>query len=210
MDYVTILRKCSPLARKAYRYVRDDLDARYGLREAAWAVFRGDGIGVLGRSLEVHTVRVGVLDITFVSEDRVRLDSRPFKPESGLWNGPNGIPDNLGDGSFEMSLWHDLVWEYAKKIAEILGVSEQKVMKWANGILAAAYRGYGEKRGKKSGWRAWIAYNVCERSRRWWHRLFPALLAALALGILAGCSGCASPPDWDLEDSNLTEVLDGQ
>ena len=83
-------------------------------------------------------------------------------------------------------------------------------MKWANGILAAAYRGYGEKRGKKSGWRAWIAYNVCERSRRWWHRLFPALLAALALGILAGCSGCASPPDWDLEDSNLTEVLDGQ
>ena len=121
MDYVTILRKCSPLARKAYRYVRDDLDARYGLREAAWAVFRGSGIGVLGRSLEVRTVRVGVLDITFVSEDRVRLDSRPFKPESGLWNGPNGIPDNLGDGSFEMSLWHDLVWEYAKKIAEILG-----------------------------------------------------------------------------------------
>ena len=173
MDYVTILRKCSPLARKAYRYVRDDLDARYGLREAAWAVFRQFSVAV-------------------------------------LWNGPNGIPDNLGDGSFEMSLWHDLVWEYAKKIAEILGVSEQDVMKWANGILAAAYRGYGERRGKKSGWRAWIAYNVCERSRRWWHRLFPALLAALALGILAGCSGCASPPDWDLEDSNLTEVLDGQ
>lgn len=31
-------------------------------------------------------------------------------------------------------------------------------MQWANGILDAAYKGYGKRR---VGWRAWIAYNIC-------------------------------------------------
>ena len=85
-------------------------------------------------------------------------------------------------------------------------------MQWANGILDAAYRGYGKRRGKNVGWRSRIAYNVCEWSRRWWRMLVPAVVAvalcimhcALCIAI-AGCSGCASPPGWEMEDGSEIE-----
>ena len=210
MDYAAILRKGAPLARKAYGYVLDDVGHHYGLASPAWAEFSGDGIGVLGRSLEVGSVTAGPLTVVFRDAGHVRLESAPFAPEDRHWNGPNVIPDALGDGSLEMSLWHDLGWKFAEMIATALGCTVQEVMRWFDGILAAAYRGYGERRGRKSGWRAWVAYNVCERSRRWWKRVFPgAVSLVLAAVLLAGCSGCVSPPDWDLDDSNLGEVLDG-
>ena len=212
MDYVKVLKAGSKVVRAAARYVDRDLHTYYGLAKPAWVSFKGAGVGVLGRSLEVRQVIVGVLSIEFESADKVYMSAVPFEASTKLCNGPNGIPDNLGDGSKEMSLWHDLTWEYAKQIAEILGCTAQEVMQWANGILDAAYRGYGKRRGKNVGWRSRIAYNVCEWSRRWWRMLFPAVVAvalcimncALCIAI-AGCSGCASPPGWEMEDGSEIE-----
>ena len=158
MDYASIIKAGSKVILATARYVDRDLRTYYGLAKPAWAAFKGPGVGVLGRSLEVRQVIVGVLSIEFESSDRVRMSSVPFEATSKLCNGPNGIPDNLGDGSKEMSLWHDLTWAYAKQIAKMLGCSSQDVMQWANGILDAAYKGYGKRR---VGWRAWIAYNIC-------------------------------------------------
>lgn len=210
MDYGTIAKAASKVARAAAKYVDRDLHTWYGLAAPAWAVFTGEGVGVLGKSLEAGVVEVGPLAIYFFSTSQVRLECAVFAAAAKLWNGPNGIPDNLGDGSMEMSLWHDLIWEFARQIAEALGVTEQDVMKWGDGILAAGYRGYGARRGSRTGWRARVAYNVVEWSRRWWRKLFPALLAGLTLGILAGCSGCATPPDWELDDGSEIEWSGGE
>ncbi len=200
------------VARSVWRYVDDDLHHYYGLDKPAWASFKGDGIGILGRSLEVGVVEVGVLRIEFASAALVRFSANAFSAASRLWNGPNVIPDTLRDGSFEMSLWHDLVWAYAKAIAAALGVTKQEVMAWADGILDAAYRGYGKKKyGKDVRVRARIAFNVCERARRWWRQVFPgAVCLAVALAMAAGCSGCAAPPGWELDDASEIEWTGGE
>ena len=208
---IKIVKVGSKVARSAWRYVQDDLHHYYGISAPAWVSFKGAGIGVLGKSLEVGTVSVGVLRIEFVSAVVVRLYADAFTASSKLWNGPNLIPDNLKDGSFEMSLWHDLVWAYAKQIAQILGVSEQAVMEWADGILDAAYKGYGKKKyGKDTRLRARVAFNICEWSRHWWRKVFPgAVCLAVCCGLLAGCSGCATPPGWEMEDASPIELIGG-
>ena len=124
MDCSAIIKAGSKVAKAAARYVDKDLHTYYGLTKPAWASFKGDGIGVLGCSLEVGVVEVGPLTIYFFSKDQVRMECVPFEPASKLWNGPNVLPDNLRDGSFEMSLWHDLVWELAEAIGVQLDVPE--------------------------------------------------------------------------------------
>lgn len=203
---IKLAKAGSKVARAAWKYVDRDLHTYYGLSKPAWASFRGDGVGVLGKSLEVGAVAVGVLKIEFVSASLVRFSATAFLASLKIWNGPNVIPDNLKDGSFEMSLWHDLVWAYARAIAAALGVTEQEVMAWADGILDAAYRGYGKKHGKDVRVRARIAFSVCEWSRRWWRKVFPgAVCLAVALAMAAGCSGCATPPGWEMEDASPIE-----
>lgn len=196
-------------ARSILHYIDEDLHTYYGLSKPAWASFRGVGIGVLGKSLEVGVVAVGVLRIEFVSAELVRFSADAFVAALKIWNGPNVIPNNLKDGSMEMSLWHDLIWAYAEQIAKILGVSVQVVMEWADGILDAAYRGYGKKKyGKDTRLRARVAFNVCEWSRRWWRKVFPgAVCLLLCCGLAAGCSGCASAPKWDMEDASEIEIV---
>ena len=186
--------------KRAVDYIRDDLRKKYGLASAAWAVVAGPGVGKIG---EAHA---GPLSIVPLSENRVRLECEPFAPESGLWNGPNVIPDNLGDGSLEASLWHDLVWGFADDIAEQTGRTRQEVMKWGNGILCSCWRGYGEKVYRKRRNRlARAAYGVCEFARRWWKAVF---VAAAVAGI-AGCHGCAAPPQWEMEDASAMEQTEG-
>ena len=93
-------------------------------------------------------------------------------------------------------------------IAEVLGCTEQDVMAWGDGILSAAYVGYGRKAGARAPrLRARVAFNVCEWSRRWWRKVFPGAVCVLvAMALLAGCSGCKSPPPWELEDASEIEV----
>lgn len=193
---ITAAAKAVP---KIIRYIEKDLKAQYGLSAEASAEFHGSGIGI-------GTCTVGVL--TIESEpggSTVKLIAQPFAPESGLWNGPNIIPDDLDDGSMEMSLWHDLIWVYAKEIAAKLGMTEQDVMQWGNGILVAAWDGYSKNHGKNRKMVAKLAFHVCEVGRRFWRLLF-----AIAFAItISGCDGCVQPPDWKLGHTTEIIVIEG-
>lgn len=189
---------------KVVKYVYDDLNASYALTEPAWANFSGEGIGI-------GNCTVGPLTINSEKGGTtLRLEAQPFPASSKNWNGPNVIPDDLKDGSMEMSLWHDLVWKYAGEIAACLDMTEAEVMIWGNGILAAAWPGYAErlypKKKAQSKIGRWIAYNLCQRSQWIWRHIrgiIPAIVSALVFAsICAGCSGCETPPDWHLDDAS--------
>lgn len=189
----------------ALRYVRDDLTAKYGLETEARCVIRGPGIGVGNASAGPLTIE------SEKGGERVVLSAAPFPASSGEWNGPNVIPDDLRDGSLEASLWHDLIWGHAAELSGQLGMSTADLLEWSNGILAAAWRGYGKRkygRSEASGRRrGWLAYNVC-RIGAWIKALWLKLCCmALATALLAGCDGCATPPDWEVESASEVEVL---
>ena len=183
------------------RYVRDDLSARYGLEKEAHCTIRGEGVGIGSASagpLRIESEKGG---------NRVRLTASPFAADTGYWNGPNVIPDNLGDGSLEASLWHDLIWTFCDELAAQLGMTRAQLLAWSNGVLAAAWRGYGARRGRSPRILPYLGYNVC-RIGAWIKALWLKLCCmALATALLAGCDGCATPPDWEVESASDIEVL---
>lgn len=184
----------------ALHYVRDDLYARYGLSAPARLVLSGVGVCI-------GDAKCGPLSITSDADaGTVTLEAEPFAAETGYWNGPNVVPDHLRDGSFEASLWHDLIWQFCVELAMQTGKSAEEVLEWSNGILSAAWRYYGralygrsDRDGRRRGW---LAYNVC-RLGAWFKRFFVRISCmAFAAGLLAGCNGCANPPDWDVVESS--------
>ena len=189
----------------AVKYIKTDLGSRYGLEKEAHCTIRGEGVGIGSASagpLRIESEKGG---------NRVRLTASPFAADTGYWNGPNVIPDNLGDGSLEASLWHDLIWTFCDELAAQLGMTRAQLLAWSNGVLAAAWRGYGKRkygRSEASGRRrGWLAYNVC-RIGAWIKALWLKLCCmALATALLAGCDGCATPPDWEVESASDIEVL---
>lgn len=182
-------------------YIKDDMSAKYGLNKEVSATFLGGGIGI-------GTCTVGVLTIESIpGGDSVKLTSKPFPPDSKLWNGPNIIPDTWDDGSMEMSLWHDLIWVYAKDIGKALNMSEQEVMKWGNGILVAAWKGYASMYyGKDRNLLSKIAYRICELGRRFWR----FIVCLVVVAMLAGCDGCTAIPDWEMQESGTIEYTKGE
>ena len=184
----------------ALSYVRDDLRARYALLEPVCIALSGDGVCI-------GDAECGPLRITSHPDSGlVVLEASPFPADTGYWNGPNVIPDHLRDGSFEASLWHDLIWTFCGDIAVQTGKSAAEILEWSNGILASAWRYYGRElygRSESAGRRrGWLAYQIC-RIGAWIKRFFVRISCmALAAGLLAGCNGCANPPDWEVVESS--------
>ena len=84
-------------------YIERDQNAKYGLKNEASITIGGANIALS------KNVDCGVLHICNITDYQVMLTCDAFDAESGLWNGPDIIPDNLKDGSFEASRWHDLI-----------------------------------------------------------------------------------------------------
>lgn len=189
----------------AVRYVYDDLTAKYGLLKPAYAIFTGRGVGVGNAAwgpLRIMSDRDG---------SAVRLEAAPFDASAGYWNGPNVIPDDCKDGSFEASLWHDLLWAGAEPLAKQLGMSMKKYLEWSNGILYAGWRGYAQAlypdaHAVKT--KSWLAWWLCKLGA-WFkrHGLSFSAVIALAIGAMAATeNGCDAPPDWQLEDASPVYV----
>ena len=185
----------------AVKYIKTDLGRRYGLEKEAHCTIRGEGVGIGSASagpLRIESEKGG---------NRVRLTASPFAADTGYWNGPNVIPDNLGDGSLEASLWHDLIWTFCDELAAQLGMTRAQLLAWSNGVLAAAWRGYGARRGRSPRILPYLGYNLCRFGAWLKDRIFKFFCIGVATLFLTGCTGCETPPPWELGDAGEVDVL---
>ena len=206
MDAATIATICAiaKTSKGAIEYLVKDQRASFGLLVPAHVVFKGKAIGR-------GNFDNGILKIsTFDGGNAVRLDASCFPASARIWNGPDIIPNDWKDGSFEMSLWHDLIWKFSEKIAYAWGVTATAVRRWANGILAAAWKGYSKlyPEAEYIGVKVRVAYGATNFTASWWHK-FTRLFAVLLLAVsLSGCAGCAAPPNWEMTDSSGPLVIE--
>ena len=177
-------------AKSALAYVRADQTRKYGLLRRACVYVDGPGVGK-------YHFQDTVLGIISPTPNTLILTSEPFPSNSDNWNGPDLLPDTLKDGSFGMSLWHDLIVKRVKEIAAANGATEQEVFEWANGLVQPLMRLYAQKP-PKSWWTRTI-YNVLEAGRPIYHPLKKLLGLggkATAVALLCISAGCKTPPDW--------------
>jgi len=207
---VVIQKAVSRIGKEIIDYLEYDQSVAFGLKRPAYATFSGIGIGI-------GCFQNDVLQI--VSEKgggTLKLACKAFSAELRIWNGPDLIPNDWDDGSMEASLWHDLLWNYRKSIAKVCGMTEQEVMKWANGVLSSAWEGYARMYHKEAmlvPQKAKAAWNITEIGRRVYHpfkKIVTAVrgwfvLAVVCSSLLAGCGGCSTPPDWHMDDANEVE-----
>lgn len=184
-------------------YIERDQNAKYGLERQASITLAGDNISL------PNNVDCGVLHICNIGQGQVSIMCDQFDAESGLWNGPDIIPDNLKDGSFEASLWHDLIWFYADEIADATGMTASAVKQWGNDIFYAAWVYYASLYGKRVTLRARIAYWAVSIAKNWYGKV-KALLPIFAITIVCSCffAGCYTPPDWKVIDATQIESLE--
>lgn len=190
MDAATLaaIKKGVNLAKKGIEYIEHDNKVMLGLRKPQWITFEGPGIGR-------GDFDNGVLCIASVKgENAVRLDARVFSAWLKAWNGPDLIDNKVKDGRLESSLWHDLIWFYAKDIAAAWGCTAVEVMEWANGLFFAAWKDYGEHypSARFVDQKARIAYGAVHFSAPWYHRFKKLFsLSVVILCVCGGCEGCA-------------------
>lgn len=192
---LALIKKSLNLVKVGIEYVEHDNQVSLGLRRPQWIGFKGPGIGR-------GNFDNGILKISSdVGGDTVRLDAAIFRAIMRIWNGPDGIKNTVKDGRLEASLWHDLVWYFAKNIAAAWGCSVLEVLDWANGLFHAAWKEYGEMypSAKFVPQKARVAYGVTHFAAPWYHRFKQIFgLSLVVLCICGGCQGCAlfePPPD---------------
>ena len=200
MDAATlaIIKKSIDFAKAGIEYIEHDNKVMLGLRKPQWISFEGPGIGR-------GDFDNGVLKITSAKDgDIVRLDASVFRAVMKFWNGPDLINNKAKDGRLESSLWHDLIWCFAKEIAKAWGCRVVDVLDWANGLFYAAWVDYGEHypSAKFVTQKARIAYGVVHFSAPWYHKF--KKLFGLALILICVCGGCDSPPDITVTGSSGT------
>ena len=188
------LKKTVDLAKVGIEYIEHDQRVSLGMLKPQWIEFEGKGIGE-------GAFDNGVLKITsHKGSNTVRLDSSAFRAVMRYWNGPDLVNNKIKDGRLESSLWHDLIWVFAKDIAKEWGCRVVDVMCWANGLFHAAWKDYGNHypsaRFVKQ--KARIAYGVVSFATPWYHRAKKILGLSVVVLCLSGCSGCSliePPPD---------------
>ena len=204
MDAATLalIKKGIDFAKAGIEYIEHDNQVMLGLTKPQWIGFRGTAIGRGNFDngwLRITSKKGGSI---------VRLDADTFRAVLKFWNGPDVIQNNLKDGSLEASLWHDLIWVFAKEIATAWGCSDLDVMLWANGLFHAAWKNYGKMypSARLVNQKARIAYGVVTFSAPWYHRLKKVFgLAVVLLCVCGGCDGCAlfeTPPDVEVTGSS--------
>lgn len=205
MDAATlaIIKKSIDLAKVGIEYIEHDNKVSLGLRKPQWIGFEGPGIGrgdFDNGYLRIASVKGG---------DLVRLDASVFRAYMRFWNGPDLLKNKVKDGRLESSLWHDLVWFFAKDIAKKWGCSVEEVLEWANGLFYAAWKDYGEHYpdAKFVPQKARAAYGVVHFSAPWYHRFKKIFGLSVVVLCVSGCQGCAlfdPPPDIHVTGSSGT------
>jgi len=212
MDTATAIataRKVQKVADKIIKYVKADNEACFGLDEEVSVVLMGDDVGlVAGHFIEdAYTTADGSLSIKpeWSNGWLIRLVAHPFAAESRLWNGPDVIANNQYR-SMLASLFHDLIWEHGDELAKAWGVTKQDVLRWGDGVLYALWM-YASEDSRRGRIEARVAWQVCEWSRGWYHRLKKLLGLHSILFALLLASGCGTPPDWQVAEISGTNAV---
>lgn len=198
---IAILKKAVDLARLGIEYVQHDQQVMLGLRKPQWVEFTGPGLG--RGNFDDGILRI----VSDPNGNRVRLYASIFPASSGFWNGPDGCSNKVKDGRLPSSLWHDLIWLRADKIAAEWGCSALEVMQWANGMLSAGWIGYAElyPAAKNVKTKARISYGATQFAAPWYHRVKILFGISVIILCLSGCTGCAlfdKPPDVTMTGSS--------
>lgn len=194
------------LARAVAKYIRDDQAADYPLPDPVSVVIRSHRVAKFVR--KPYTTKDGSLSVTSLGENRVELRANRF-PRSGLWNGPDAIPNDTLRGMLS-SLFHDLIWGHAKEFAEAWGTTDLEVLRWGGDVLYLVWVW-----ASKDSWlgrrEAWLAFQTTQFAAPWYHNVKKILsksatMIAVLLG-LCSVSGCYSLPDGEVESVDGVEVV---
>ena len=204
----------------ARKYLAADQKARYGLPSPVAVTLSSEGVAAPWEGRAPFMTADGTLRVAWLEPGLVRLSASPFPAESGLWNGPDLIP-NKWFRAMLASLFHDLALAHVKEIAAATGMTEAQVWDWANAVLWLVWDGADEiASGKKRTWlsrtESWLAFQTCSLGGPWYSRLAKALkrilcltAAGVALSLPWGCAGgCAALPDGALVGIEGADVIE--
>jgi hypothetical protein len=200
-------RIASILARAVAQYIHDDQRADYPLPAPVEIVVKSKRVAQFVKS--PYTTKDGSVSVTPLGDDRVRLIAHAFT-RSGLWNGPDALPNDTLRGMLA-SLYHDLLWIHAAEFCNAWGCERTTdFLKWANDVLYLVW----VWASNDSWWgrrEAWLAFQAVSFAAPVYHKIKDKFAEAtaiiLACGLCAGCSGCFSVPDGEVESVDGVEVI---
>lgn len=209
MTQAYAMAKAVSALKAALDYAKRDQRAKYALPGEVSVSLRSRRLARLLPEGFNYTTRDGSLTVTRLGPENVRLTAHPFPAESGLWNGPDAIP-NKWFRSMLASLFHDLIWGHADELAAAIGKSRVEVLRWGNDALYLLWVWASDDSwlGRRE---AWLAFQATQFAAPWYHkikRLLGAFLLATLLVFAAGCSeGCYSLPDGGVTDVTGAEII---
>lgn len=211
------------IANKVVKYIKEDNSASFGLDEAVAATLYGDNVAFVKIPfyrkeyryvpISEYTTKDGSLTIApIINVDENGADIygicvtvHPFPASSHLWNGPDILP-NTRYRSMLASLFHDLIWEHRRELAEAWGVSEKDVLGWGDGVLYAVWM-YASSDSFVGRIEARIAWQTCEYAKGWYHDAKKLIGLHSILFALLLMSGCGTPPDWYVTEVTGTNAV---
>ena len=201
------VRIASILAKAVKEYLKNDQRADYPLPSPVEVVVRSRRVAAFVKS--PYTTRDGSLSVTPLGENRVQFVAHSF-PRSGLWNGPDAIPNDTLRGMLA-SLFHDLIWIHAAELCEAWGCYQTDLLRWGGDVLYLVW----VWASRDSWWgrrEAWLAFQATNFAAPVYHKVKKVLAkttaVVLACGLCAGCSGCFSVPDGEVESVDGAEVVE--
>lgn len=196
-------RIASIIAKAVAKYIRDDQSADYPLPAPVTVIVKSRRVAAFVKS--PYTTKDGSLSVTPLGDNKVELTAHAF-PRSGLWNGPDAIPNNTLRGMLA-SLFHDLLWIASSEFCAAWKCYQTDFLRWANDVLYLVWVW-----ASKDSWcgrrEAWLAFQATNFAAPVYHKIKKAVGATAIALLCAGCTGCFSVPDGEVESVDGAEVVE--
>ena len=173
--------------------LQKDGDHEYGLKEDV-------PYGVIHtKHFSAFDYEDDVLLVTKVSKWRSSWLIKSFEPGQGLFDGTSLLPDKGTrslEAIFKAALFHDVVYKRSDAISKATGIPQDKILAFADDMLALLAEGYGAKKTmtRPIHWLVRVGGSIYHKVKK----LLPILL-------LTFCPGCFSL-DTEMESPNPPEV----
>jgi hypothetical protein len=196
-------RVASIIAKAVAKYIRDDQSADYPLPAPVTVIIKSRRVAAFVKG--PYTTKDGSLSVTPLGDNKVELTAHAF-PRSGLWNGPDAIPNDTLRGMLA-SLYHDLIWVHASELCDAWGCYQTDLLRWGGDVLYLVW----VWASKDSWWgrrEAWLAFQATNFAAPVYHKIKKAVGATAIALLCAGCTGCFSVPDGEVESVDGADVVE--